>query len=144
MLSAYLPPLRGVCLVRVKKNGSNGFIVPLILAFVQLAAHRCQRHFGNLASDRVVARKHGRWGSGALRRDGRWHGAADGGDSIARLVGASWFSGELRLGNRTHRFQGRRGAAAREYAIAKAVWRERRTREFLGTHGGVLPSCRRD
>jgi hypothetical protein len=29
MLSAYLPPLCGVCLVRVKKNGSNGFIVPL-------------------------------------------------------------------------------------------------------------------
>jgi hypothetical protein len=29
MLSAYLPPLRGVCLVRVKKNGSNGFIVQM-------------------------------------------------------------------------------------------------------------------
>jgi hypothetical protein len=29
MLSAYLLPLRGVCLVRVKKDGSNGFIVPL-------------------------------------------------------------------------------------------------------------------
>src|SRR5262249_14288288 len=33
---------------------------------------------------------------------------------------------------------------AREHAIAKAVWRERRTWEFLGTHGCVLPSHRRD
>ena len=30
MLSAYLPPLRGFCLVRAKKNRSNGFIVPLV------------------------------------------------------------------------------------------------------------------
>jgi MFS superfamily sulfate permease-like transporter len=29
-----------------------------------------------------------------------------------------------------------------KHAIAKTVWRERRTRKFLGTYGCVLPSCR--
>jgi hypothetical protein len=41
-----------------------------ILVFVQLAPHMYQRHFGDLATHRLVARKHCRRRSGALRRDG--------------------------------------------------------------------------
>jgi hypothetical protein len=43
MLSAYLPPCCGVCLVRVKKNGSNGFIVLLNLSEISRPLPPCRK-----------------------------------------------------------------------------------------------------